>query len=512
MFMSAVPMTELSSQFHHNGVNLELAFSEGANSRDSFNNYFSLRAIATAEDKPEGEELLNIQASVRKWFESNDLLGLPEGTENTATHYRDYDESAVNAKIIKLVDYLESEHAGQISSAELDATRAFVDSAFAMYSDSASAENGVMADADGSFAFVVPARMSRKNAEYGAEVEPVIPALRYLPNEMRAQILIGLPPFVIDTYRHDANGRRGYLILAPVFEDMQEDIDSRSTMMRTARGIVNDAVDFAHRRFGVEVVGLGATLPSLTNYGKTIRNKDVITTTGHGGTAELIALTMQSGLNGKNLESIGVLGLGAIGASVAEIVADRYPDVPISLFDIDSERALRLAAKHPERFKVASNGKMLIDESQVVISAITGRFDVEAHEVAPMDGKIVVDDAQPASFDPKQVEERGGSVLWVIGKDEKGSVASRTGYDYATLLGDQTDVFGCEAEAASIVKYMDELRMRGMGEVLTRRIVKKVAINSGVTPQKVRYISALFTKYGIVASDPQAFGRPVELA
>jgi hypothetical protein len=340
--------------------------------------------------------------------------------------------------------------------------------------------------------------MSRDNTEYGGEVEPVIPALRYVPNELRAQMLIGMPPFVIDTYARDEAGKRGYLILAPVFEDMRNDISSNAVRLIASRTIVNDAVDFAHRRFGVGIVGLGAHLPAVTRYGQTI--------------TELIARTMESGLAHKDekLESIGMLGLGAIGASVAEIVAERYPETPVRIFDINRGNMDRLVARHPDRFITVESDAGLVDESQVIISAIVGRFNTD--NVDSMEGKLVVDDAQPGSFDPVAVQELGGHVLWVIGQDPTGNIAYRSGYDYDTMVNEHTDLFGCEAEAAVLAEYMDELKERGMGDALSRRIVEKVAIRRAVDVRSVRLFSALFKKYGIIASEPQAFGNPVSFA
>ena len=124
---------------------------------------------------------------------------------------------------------------------------------------------------------------------------------------------------------------------------------------------------------------------------------------------------------------------------------------------------------------------------------------------------LFYDDSQPAALDPAEFEAAGGTVQWIIGSDSQRSVATRTGYDFASMLDGQTDIFGCEAEVGVIAKYMAELRIRGMGEIVMRRIAEKVAIKDAVTPQAVRYISALFKKYGVVASQPQAFGRPVEL-
>lgn len=514
--MAAAPILEAQPILEVQGPSNDLVYAEGVFSQNSFLSYLDLRKLAAEVDKPTGDELSNIQSAASKWVIDERLLEVDGTIDDVRNRYTKYDRTWVEGKIWGLIDFLRANYSRVVPEEELEASEAFLASAFAMYDDQPTGSSDVMVDADGSFAFVVPARMSRNNPEYGQEVEPIIPTLRYLPNEMRAQMMVGLPPFVIDTYHRDSEtGKRGYLIFAPVYGDMVEELTaaggSRSDQLEAARGIVNDTVDFARRRFGVSTVGLGATLPSLTNYGRTINNPGVVTTTGHGGTAELISRTMLAGLHGKSPSSIGVLGTGAIGGPVADVVAQRFPNaVPINIYDTDTRRTASLNNKHLGRFTVAESGAALIENSQVILSAMVGSFDAVTNGIKDMHGKIVVDDAQPASFDPAQVEALGGKVLWVIGKDTRGLVV-RDGYNYATMLDDHTDLFGCEAEAAVLEAYRKDLESRGMGEALAEAIVGKVAIRRAVTAQAVRYVSALFKRFGIEASQPQAFGKAVDL-
>lgn len=481
-------------------------------SRTVFAESFILRDQAAAVEKIDGAELEAVQSDVQSWIEANGIIELPEDEDDRVSCYTDYSEMRVANKVLALVDYLAQNHADKVSPEELAATRSFVESSFAMFRDEP--ESGdVMPDADGSFAFVVPSRMGRNHTEYGEEVEPVIPAMRYVPNELRAQMLLGLPPFVIDTYKYDEYGRRGYLVFAPVTEDVGTDLPGGKALDAVQTN-VNAAVDFAHRRFGVEVVGLGAVLPAFTCFGQTIKNKNVVTTTGHGGTTELINMTIETATGGEDPETIGVLGLGSIGASIANIAADRFKTSKIKIFDAKPNKVQRTLrnAEDPSRFEAVESDTALIEESDVIISAIAGMvIDLDARNVDRLDGKVIVDDSQPGSVIPAQVTERGGNVLWVIGRDSTGRVATRRGYDYATLVNAQTDVFGCEAEAASIYRYKQELKDREMPADMIDRVIRKVALRGPVTPQGARLIGALFKKYGIVAAEPQAFGERVEL-
>lgn len=475
-------------------------------SRDLFTDYFALRIAAGMAEKPEGEELTGVQESVRNWLS----VSHPDMNEpGTVEDYRGYGIDIVNRKIGGLVDFLRTNHADQISEVELDATDAFIKSTFAMYEDKERTEE--LTDKDGSFAFLVPARMSRKYPEYGQEVEPVIPALRYVPNELRAWIMRECPPFVIDMYKPDETGRRGYLVYVPITEDMQDDLgaESAGTFVHAARDAVNDAADFARDRLGVRVAGLGATLPRITDHGRTIERNDIITTTGHGGTAWLIYETIRS-LTGDKMKRPGVIGLGYIGAAAAGIAAETCGE-RINIFDTRRSAATKLEAAYPDRFNVADDAEQLIIESDVIISAVTRPIDLEKLGINDMEGKLVVDDSQPASFSPEQVESRGGSVVWVIGRDQSGRIV-RTGYDYGTMANGQADLFGCEAEAATLEFHWQRLESLGVTPENARRIIGNIALRGPVDVESANRIGKLFTLYGVTTSTPQAFGKHVQLS
>jgi len=513
-----MPLHEFNAPVPPAFTGFDVIAGEGAlpRSRELLEEYFDLRDVAQTVDKIEGEELNAVQEDVRSWAEEAGFLDIPETLEERKTFYTTFSEQTVQEKILGLVDYLEQNHADKVSHIELEATRAFVEATFANYNDRP--KHGVAPDADGSHAFLVPIRTGRDHEKYGPEMEQSIPAFRYLPNQLRAQMLIGLPPFVIDTYAPQ-NGKQGYLMFVPVSEDMRHDLgQSVSLQSKAINQNINAAVDFAYERFGVTHVGLGASLPSYTRFGQKITNEHVTVTTGHGGTIALInkivADTLEKTLpeaNGK-ADSIAVLGLGAIGMRIAEITAQQNPDAKIHVYDPNAKlvgRALALASN----IVAAGNEVDAIMASQATISAIAGKsskLDLEAFGIDNLEGRVIIDDSQPGSVDPLQAEKLGGAVVWVIGSDSMGKIVRR-GYDYATMHDSHTDLFGCEAEVASQALYEAELRERGMTEDVISSIMSKIAVREAVTAQKVRYTSALFTKFGIHPSRPQAFGRPVRI-
>lgn len=493
--------------------------SDASFSRQKFETYFELRDRAIEVRKLDGEALTAVQDDVLENFVVQEgHLELPETLEGRKAYYTEFSEAMARAKILGLVQYLEEHHSDKVSAVELEATRAFVESTFSMYGDRRP-DGRPMSDANGTFAFVVPARMGREHHDYGQEVEPAIPAFRYLPNEVRAQMMVGLPPFVIDMYQEGSQGR-GYLVFAPVFEDMMSDMltadpskiaDSIGLLKQAAIDNVNAAVNFAYDRFGTRVVGLGATLPAITRYGTKVTNPNVITTTGHAGTIELVRKTIISSIGELELKSIGILGAGAIGRPMAEIIAHEYPDAAMHIYDPRKEYRDRLVSKGPQ-FVGMDNEKAVLESSQVVVSAISGKaLGLKNLGVKSLKGVVIIDDSAPGAISPEEAEELGGSVVWVIGRDVNGNVATRRGYDYGTMVDPNSDVFGCEAEAASLAKYMGELIEIGVSEEFALAATRQLAVRERVTVEHVRRIGRLFTRYSIDPSQPQAFGRLVSL-
>lgn len=496
-------------------------------SRQLFNEYYELRNAAAEEDRPQGEALTAIQEDVKVWIEENQLV--------ESLDYTTYRRETVEAKIGGLVHYLRKKYGSQIPESDLTASTLFVESAFSMWEDTP--ETGTAEDADGSFAFIVPVRASRERDDYGSEADGICPALRYVPNEYKAAMSVCMPPLVLDMYQKDPDGRRGYLVMAPVYGDMALDM-SKTDAARQVPKNVADAVHFAQSRLGVRFMGLGATIPGYTNHGKSIQHAvdteaGHLTTSGHGGTTYLILETIRAALeqgnardengeplNAENVRNIGMLGLGAIGGAATSIIADAFPNARINAYDpvgltrklskihqaVDTLRQGKGGVPAAEQIIAAESEGAVIEGSDITVSAVNVQFDLDKMGVGPLEGQVVIDDCQPDSFNAAQLQKRGGVLLGVVGLDageqpNGQSTVVRQDYDYGMLENAQRHVFGCEAEVASLYRYWKELQERGMDVDLANRIVDKLALRSEVTVQSARYFGALFKKYGIVAAN-----------
>ena len=479
-------------------------------SRHAFDTYFQDREDPI-ESVLSDQEMQNIKRSAGTWVTEQELISA-SGYDKEG--YLAIDEPAVTERFDKLAGYLQETFGDKINPRDLERTDKFLRSTFAMYNDVPADPNQMQDDADGSFAFVVPARMSRKNTEYGQEVEEVIPIMKYVPREQRAALMIGLPPFVIDRYKVDETGKRGYLIFAPIYPDMQDDMGLTLDTLLVAQEKVDQAVNFAYQRLGTRIVGLGATIPAVTKYGQSIKNPNVITTTGHAGTVQIILETLKRAenegrvANHEQRRKIGVLGLGAIGASIAAMMHSEYPDAELHIFDEREGLMAKIAEKTGAT--MAGSALELLGKSNVTVSAITGKIDLEGAglPIGALEGKMIIDDSQPASFVPEQVNALGGEVCWVVGRD--GDHVARTSYDYGGTLADDTkDLFGCEAEVACLSAEFQRLVATGFSENDALDAIRGIAINKAVSPESVAPIARLFMRFGVTAAPLQAFGKPL---
>ena len=477
--------------------------SETRSARDLLNDYMDIRAKAM-ENRLNNINLDDIHEATKRWI-------IDSGFEKNV-NYCHYDRQAVEEKMLGLCEFMSTKFSHVITDSEMRATNLFIESSFEMFREFQNSNfPEVHSDADGSYAFVVPMRASRYRSDYGGEVEMISPILRYIPNEYRALFAVGIPPLVLDQYLPDENGKKGYIVLAPIYTDSMFDL-SPELASENAISKINDSVDFCQSRLGVKSVGLGAVLPAITRFGQTINNKEVITTTGHAGTVYLMDRTIRSAVDRKlvkpeALDKIGFLGLGSIGRSAAEIITSNFPEANISIYD-SNEKALNRGSytldEIEREHRICKDVLELINKSNIVVSAITEHIDLD--DIDPnleldLTGKMIIDDSQPGSFDKNQVEDRGGKLVWVVGQGVKG-VIQRQSWDIGSLA-EEDHLFGCEMEAIIIERIYQENLLRYNGdETKAREATELYALKEPVNARAVRLIGVKAMEYGFEEPAP----------
>jgi hypothetical protein len=386
---------------------------------------------------------------------------------------------------------------------DLDASLTFMTAAFDLY------EGRTEPDFEGSFCFVVPTRVERSSPQYSDEIIGHLPLLRHVGPATRQRVLVGICPCILETYRRDGSGRRGAMVLAPLFKDMNTDMADPLHALEVGYDVIADTAEFVRNRLGATVMGLGATLPLLTYLaarylGKLLRVPGLTITTGHGGTVWLLSETITAAraeLPLAGTDSIGVIGTGAIGRSTADYLLSDDPAIGALLYDSDPVKLRRvadeLAARHGQtRVATARSARDIFRRRGIIISAVTSPISLTGPESAGLDlhGTFLVDDSQPHAISREAVEQKGGQVAWVIGEDrsDRAALTFEGGFDYGGWGPIRScEVWGCEAEAGSIY-------LQGAPDA---------AVTKSVTPESARRIGQLCASSSVGAAPLQSFGR-----
>jgi hypothetical protein len=385
-------------------------------------------------------------------------------------------------------------------------------------------------------AFVVPIRSTRVDpadtevaSGYASESTPFCPLLdpaRFgVSSEIRMRTIYGLPPTILDTYLRSSNqNETGALVLAPLYPDMARDIWTNPGDVEQSKRLASvverqlaKTAEFVHHCLGAKFVGLGATLPLLTDFGNTLRRaegmNELTTTTGHGGTVYMLAKTTVEVMNRSCVDAGGTIGVigaaGSIGWSSVQALKKMLPDYKFDVFDKRVERMRALIAANPDLgvLELKESVADVFMNNNYVVCAITDKLDLAAPEFDGVDfaNIKVIDDSQPGAVDRVQIESLGGQVFWVAGKDGSANrFMTRDGYytdgipyNYGAnsgLHGLFTE-FACGLEAGAIAACGD----------------KRNAINRRVEYRDVQIVGNLFEEYGVEGADFQSFGKPVRI-
>jgi hypothetical protein len=134
--------------------------------------------------------------------------------------YGIYDHAAMTEKLVILHASLDSQTGSIIDDAAI--TQAFIDRCFNDFN------NPSLDYPSGSFGFIVPPRTRREvlgeSDDYMAEWRNVCPILKYFDSRIVQRFVVGLPPWIVDTYGADAEGKQGYMLCAPMLGDMWNDL------------------------------------------------------------------------------------------------------------------------------------------------------------------------------------------------------------------------------------------------------------------------------------------------
>lgn len=489
-------------------------------SLQALDRFFDARDFAERNPGVRDERLDAIRDDVRKWFNET-FPDLAAGKPGTPEEYAYTAPSAEASMTGRLINYLSLNHMNDgVSWAEIVASSHFLNANFAVNED---AKNGVdLSMGRDTASFIVPVRLGSEHEEYSKEIRPLVHAFHYVPDDLVPHFMRDLPTFIADRY---ANG--GQVIVAAVTDNMRadllgaEDARTKAAFFEIARRKVNNAVNVGVA-LGSTDFGYGATFPGLMQYGRHTENKEVTTTTGHGGTTAIMSMLIDKVVaripeeRRKHLR-IGMLGLGKIGLPAAQVIAELHPDLAINVYDpIESNMAQVTANQGVDgRFAAQENAAELIRKSDIVLSTATANFSFtdptskDYLNFETLEGKWFIDDSEPHSLKPEEVMALGGIAIEVVGRDYSGRTMRRT-TDFAyghTLVDPERDGFGCELENAALHRLRKELEAAGRSAEEVSAEIDKYAVRKAVTAEQTRLWIELFKRYDIGPSRFQAFGK-----
>lgn len=413
--------------------------------------------------------------------------------------YADYSRSDVTDRIdqVHAAIRAESDATAEQVAAAYDATMRFVDESFDAY------ETGSFRDLHGvGRAYVVSMRVNRHSpadASDGMQFAPLLNPTFGVSPTIAQRSLVGLPPAVIETCTQAADRhRQGVVVLAPIFVDRVADLAGATTLSERRRMTelvgqrVADSLRFATDTLGADVIGLGATLPALTRFGRRVADTGGVLTTGHGGTVHLIkevaCRTAEAQPTGDPV--IGILGAaGSIGTAALDLLHDEFPHQTIAVFDRDSSRlrALVRSRSVTRSLYVAGSVSDLLRTASVIVSTVTSSVRVDPE--LDLSGTVIIDNGPPGTFSRDAVAAQGGELHWAAGADTSPDRFLHHdgggGYTYGSRCGMLTtaDALGCEAEAAVIAADQAyHVALREPVSVTTARAIGRLMDDHGVRP------------------------------
>lgn len=359
------------------------------------------------------------------------------------------------------VDILQSKT--DINPIDIEKSQNFIDEVFGIY-------EGVKEPyrRSESFSFVATTRISRVEEEefvpcdYRKETIGAFPILKYTDISSAQRLFVGVPPFVLDYYGEDHQGGGGVMIYSPLFLDLLKDSGDRG--IEVAMNVARETSWFAKERLGVKLLSLAALLPKHTGYGMLYQYPGIETTTGHGGTTWLIGEVVKKALDEARVASklsnkIGVLGVGGIGSAVADLLAREFPDLQIGINDHDAKRMREVGEQLRTKYKKnhivdLPNAAEVLRYGGITVSAITKAIDLEqiGLKEGELEGRVYVDDSQPAAIAAEQVEHFGGLHVGVIAQDNTDfGVTTGRRFNYGGMgPKDLSQAYGCAMEGASL--------------------------------------------------------------
>lgn len=319
--------------------------------------------------------------------------------------------------------------------------------------------------------FVVPTMLrSGRNgyAPYSDELRPFFPLIDELAlleadngtNWIAHDWAVGLPPALIqqNIFHHDDQELNIGVVYIPISSDIFDDLGS-TRAMRYIKVQIENAVTWGNR-MGARFAGYGATLPIATGlcsdrsdpFRRLELGKSV---TGHATTIATMAMACESYFDLQEVQAVGVLGTGNIGAAFSEFIRFLHPDIDLVLYDSVPAKSNRLREKLTSGCSggnvIAANSMLnLLKKVNLVVSAVTGPVNLPEVALPLLERIMFIEDSAPPWLPDEQIIANGGGLSGVFCRPPEGLVRAHPdpvlGCNHDLNTGHPDDLYGCQAE------------------------------------------------------------------
>ena len=318
------------------------------------------------------------------------------------------------------------------------------------------------------------------------------PFFRYLPESLMRKITLYLPPIHASTIEvKDVNGKVLYTgsLIGTVHTPWHMINHQKNAVIK-----VLEAGLLGEKR-GAKMIGLGAYLPALSNYGRRFLDTKILGhnpfkekyTSGHATTGWIICEDTEQCIEVLGISDVTVAivgGAGSTGTAAAKVISRIEKVGTVALFDVNRESKIARMNETKEwignRAKVEIHTDLsgLINADIIVVVTTAEGTLIKSEHLKP--GAIVIDDSQPRNTSPDILKERNDVLIIDVLARFPGLDAH---FDFDLVKDDPEICFTCLAETAILAAHdWNDHFSIGILDVEKIDQIKKMGQTLGVTP------------------------------
>jgi predicted amino acid dehydrogenase len=216
---------------------------------------------------------------------------------------------------------------------------------------------------------------------------------------------------------------------------------------------------------GSQIIGLGAYLPALTDYGRRYRDTKIGPfkpfkgnyTTGHATTAWMISEFVFKTIEKLGIDNatVGIVGgAGSTGTAAAKVIGRDSSVGTVALFDVDRESKIQRMRQTADELDglcdvIAYTDLNSLNTCDIIVVVTTAEGTIiQSHHLKP--GAVVIDDSQPRNTSEALLEVRDDILIIDVLSRVPGLNAN---FDFDLVENDPEIAFTCLAETIILASH-----------------------------------------------------------